>query len=107
MTKKKVSWQLTDERINDIQVDSIDRLIARAKNAHFVDVRVRINGKDELFQADWLKHLQRIRRRLPWWQRLLCALDGHGGVVPADGSHVYTADQKLLCKRCGGITRSI
>lgn len=76
---KERYWRLTDEKINDIQVQSIDHLIKRAKAAHFVNVRVRINGKWEEFEADWIKHLkpvfqpasngliqlQRLIRRIP------------------------------------------
>jgi len=50
-------WTLTDEKINDLQVATIERLIPRCKAAHFVNVRVRINGQWEEYEADWLKHL--------------------------------------------------
>lgn len=53
-------WCLTNQKINDLQVASIDRLIDRCKAAHFVNVHVRINGKDEHYEADWLKHLKRV-----------------------------------------------
>jgi hypothetical protein len=53
-------WKLTDEKINELQVDSINRLIQRCKAAHFVNVQVRINGRFEIFEADWLKHLTPI-----------------------------------------------
>lgn len=42
--------------INDIQRDTIRALLKRVRGAHMVDVKVRINGKDEWFQADWLWH---------------------------------------------------
>ena len=54
-----VAWLITDEKINSIQVDSIQRLIDRAKHAHMTDIKLRINGQDEWHQADWLKHLTR------------------------------------------------
>jgi len=54
-----VAWLLTDKNINSLQVDSIKRLIDRLKHAHHTDLCVRINGKDEWFQADWLKHMIR------------------------------------------------
>ena len=59
MTQEPVAWLLTDKNINSLQVDSIQRLIDRLKHAHHTDVCVRINGQDEWFQADWLKHLTR------------------------------------------------
>jgi hypothetical protein len=84
-------WRLTDEKINDLQVDSIDRLIQRANAAHYVDVRVRINGEYEWFQADWIKHIAPV---VPWyrraWLRIWCTLDDHGGI-----------DSHGNCKRCG------
>lgn len=52
-------WKLTDAKINDLQVASIDRLIPRCKLAHFVNVRVRINGRWEEYEADWIKHMTR------------------------------------------------
>ena len=54
-----VAWLLTDKNINSLQVDSIQRLIDRLKHAHHTDLCVRINGQDEWFQADWLKHMVR------------------------------------------------
>jgi hypothetical protein len=59
-TDQQNVWVLTDANINELQVDSIDRLIARCKAAHYVDICIRINGKDERVQADWLKHLKRV-----------------------------------------------
>ncbi len=55
--QEPVAWLLTDKNINSIQVDSIQRLIDRLKHAHHTDLCVRINGQDEWFQADWLKHM--------------------------------------------------
>jgi len=58
--QKPVAWLLTDKNINSLQVDSIQRLIDRLKHAHHTDLCVRINGQDEWFQADWLKHMVRV-----------------------------------------------
>jgi hypothetical protein len=52
-------WRLTDESINSLQVEDIDKLIFRCRHAHYVNVMVRINGKDEVYEADWLKHMRR------------------------------------------------
>jgi len=61
MTQQEpVAWLLTDKNINSLQVDSIQRLIDRLKHAHHTDLCVRINGQDEWFQADWLKHMVRV-----------------------------------------------
>ena len=45
-TDQKV-WCMTDQRINDLQADSIDRVIERCRHAHFTDLRIRTNGNDE------------------------------------------------------------
>jgi hypothetical protein len=58
--QEPVAWLLTDKNINLLQVDSIQRLIDRLKHAHHTDIRVRINGHDEWFEADWLKHMVRV-----------------------------------------------
>jgi hypothetical protein len=52
------AWLLSGEKINDLQQQSIADLVKRCKAAHFVDVHVRINGKWEVYQADWIKHMQ-------------------------------------------------
>jgi hypothetical protein len=57
--QEPVAWLITDENINSIQIESIQRLIDRARHAHMTDIKLRINGQDEWFQADWLKHLTR------------------------------------------------
>jgi len=57
--QEPVGWLLNDKNINSIQVNSIHRLIERLKHAHHTDLCVRINGQDEWFQADWLKHMVR------------------------------------------------
>lgn len=50
--------KLDDNKVNDLQVRSIKRLIERAKHAHYTNIYMRINGADELVEADWLKHLE-------------------------------------------------
>jgi hypothetical protein len=76
-TQEPVAWLITDEKINSLQVDSIQRLIDRARHAHMTDIKLRINGQDEWHQADWLKHLTRTtppqseQEPVAWrWQRL-------------------------------------
>jgi hypothetical protein len=58
--QEPVAWLLTDKNINSLQVDSIQRLIDCLKHAHHTDLCVRINGQDEWFEADWLKHMIRV-----------------------------------------------
>lgn len=49
----------SEEQINDLQQASIAALVKRCKQSHYVDIRVRINGEYEWFQADWIKHMER------------------------------------------------
>jgi hypothetical protein len=57
--REPVAWLITDENINHLQVESIQKLIDRARHAHMTDIKLRINGQDEWYQADWLKHMTR------------------------------------------------
>lgn len=50
--------ELPDENINELQRRSIIKLIDKAKGAHMTDICMRINGRDEVIQADWLKYLK-------------------------------------------------
>ena len=85
--EQPVAWVITDENINSLQVASIQRLIDRLKHAHHTDLRVRINGQDEWFQADWIKHLQRTHPSRPW--------------------HGFTDEERDYFKACGfvGVSR--
>lgn len=74
--QKPVAWLITDEKINSLQVDSIQRLIDRARHAHMTDIKLRINGQDEWFQADWLKHLTRTTPPQRTWVGLTAAQCG-------------------------------
>lgn len=57
-SREAEGWFLSRSSVNEPQTESIGKLIKRAKHAHFVDVRVRINGQWEEYQADWIKHLK-------------------------------------------------
>jgi len=69
-SQEPVAWLITDEKINSLQVDSIQRLVDRARHAHMTDIKLRINGQDEWHQADWLKHLTRTTPPQRTWQGL-------------------------------------
>lgn len=56
-TPEPFIWVLKYSDINGLQVDSLMLLLERCKHAHFIDARIRINGKYEFYEADWLKHL--------------------------------------------------
>ena len=51
-----LTWILKYSDINPLQSDSLIKLVERSKHAHYIDVRLRINGKYEFYEADWLKH---------------------------------------------------
>lgn len=51
-------WRLPSVKINELQQADIVRIVALCKQAHFVNVRVRINGEWREFEADWIKHLK-------------------------------------------------
>lgn len=56
----KAGWFLPLSSINDIQAESVAAQIVRTKQAHSTDLDIRINGKNELHQADWVKKLQPV-----------------------------------------------
>jgi hypothetical protein len=68
--QEPVAWLITDHHINELQIDSIRRLIDRAKHAHMTDIKLRINGQDEWYEADWLKHMTRTSPPKREWQGL-------------------------------------
>lgn len=51
-------WRLPRSKINELQQADIVLVVALCKQAHFVNVRVRINGEWREFEADWIKHLK-------------------------------------------------
>ena len=55
-------WYLPKSPLNDLQIASVEEQIKRCKLAHFTDIDIRINGKFERMQADWIKHMQPILR---------------------------------------------
>ena len=53
-----MEFYLKDESINDIVRDSMLDVIKLARQAHFTDIHMRINGEWRRFEADWIKHLE-------------------------------------------------
>jgi hypothetical protein len=45
------------DKINRLQCESIERLVKRARHAHWTNIDMRINGQNEHFEADWIKHM--------------------------------------------------
>lgn len=52
--------EIPHKSINSIQLESIKRIIKRAGQAHFTDIHIRINGKWEKEEGDWIKHMKII-----------------------------------------------
>ncbi|MBU3721205.1 MAG: hypothetical protein FGM22_10755 [Burkholderiaceae bacterium] len=100
-----VAWLITDEKINSIQVDSIQRLIDRAKHAHMTDIKLRINGQDEWYQADWLKHMIRTSPTKPEPVAWAISFDGETPYKLWDGGDCALLDIEV--KRHGGKTRKM
>lgn len=50
--------EISDDNVNELQRRSIIRLIDRLKHAKSINVHCRINGADQVIEADWLKHLK-------------------------------------------------
>ena len=65
--QEPVAWLIADEKINSLQLNSIQRLVDRARHAHMTDIKLRISGQDEFHQADWLKHLTRTTPQQRTW----------------------------------------
>jgi hypothetical protein len=52
----KIRFEIDTDKINDIQLKHMRETINRSRHAHWTNVELRINGKDERHEADWLKH---------------------------------------------------
>lgn len=60
MEQPLLHFVLRTDAINDLQLNSMRRVIRRANQAHMTDIDMRINGKNERSEADWLKHLREV-----------------------------------------------
>ena len=98
--QEPVAWLLTEKNINSLQVDSIQLLINRLKHAHHTDLCVRINGQDEWFQADWLKHMVRVTPPQPEQEPVALPCCGY-----ADSSAIKwnSYNQVVQCHNCGQV----
>jgi hypothetical protein len=57
------AFVLNGEYINRIQTESIRELVRKAKATSVVDVVLiyRVNGKEERYEADWIKYLEEVQ----------------------------------------------
>ena len=46
------------ENLNYLQIGSLRKLRRLAKDAHMIDVVIRVNGQNETVQADFLKYIE-------------------------------------------------
>ncbi len=60
-----IHFVLPNDSINDLQLEDLRKVIERAKHAHMTDIDMRINGKNEHYEADWLKHFQEVAGNEP------------------------------------------
>lgn len=57
---KLIHFVIRADAINDLQLNSIRYVMKRARAAHFTNIDMRINGKSEISEADWLKHFREV-----------------------------------------------
>ena len=60
MGQPLIHFVLRTDAINDLQLNSMRRVISRSRHAHMTDIDMRINGKNEHSEADLLKHLREV-----------------------------------------------
>jgi hypothetical protein len=53
--------EIDDKHLNASMRRWLTRLLERARRAHYVNITIRLNGKDESFEADWVKHLKVVK----------------------------------------------
>ena len=49
--------EIPDEHLNASMRRWLTRLLVHVQHANYVNVTVRRSGRDERFEADWIKHL--------------------------------------------------
>jgi hypothetical protein len=50
--------QLDDRWLNELQKETIERMLLTCRHgAQRIDVGLRVDGREYVFEADWLKHL--------------------------------------------------
>jgi len=50
--------EIDDEHLSETMRASLKNTIELAKEAHYTDAAIRINGRDVRRQADWIKHIR-------------------------------------------------
>lgn len=63
MPQEIKGWFLPRDKVSDTMAEAINRIIQRGKQAHFINLEIRINGTNEYEEADWVKHLVPIPKK--------------------------------------------
>jgi len=48
---------LSLDKLNELQIAGLHRLVRMLKGMHYADIVVRTGAQDHYFEADWLKHI--------------------------------------------------
>ena len=49
---------IPNKHLNQLMRDSIQTLAKDARHANYANITMRVDGRDFVYQADWLKHIQ-------------------------------------------------
>lgn len=55
-----LGWFLPARSINRLQATHLEELVEHAKRAHYTNAVVRKDGKETVYEADWIKHLRMV-----------------------------------------------
>jgi len=58
VTGEVLTYTIDTGKINQMQLESMRHLIERCRHAHCTDAILLINGSDERYEMDWLKHFR-------------------------------------------------
>lgn len=51
-------FEIDDQHINDLQRESIEKMLATLPWSSRADITIRKDAQDHSFEADWLKHIK-------------------------------------------------
>lgn len=55
--QSEIEFTLDGAKLNKPASDDLDEVIRKCKQAHFTNIKIRINGEWEEHEADWIKYL--------------------------------------------------
>lgn len=59
----KLYFEIDTDKINELQLSSMLKIIERAKHVSWTNIQFRVNGEMEYKEADWLKHFTLVEDR--------------------------------------------